>query len=289
MRPAPTVTFLEVTYDPGRDGGGRAPVLRSDWREPLRAQRDPLADDLGRVRSNRDGRPHPRKRTWLGRFVSTYGWRAYALPILTAVTVIWAYQAVTGTGEDHQGTSKGPVEGPRQTIDAGGTAIVGAPPEGAHTVRREPAHRRVARRRPVHRGRGQDVAHRRGTEQQVGQGTTREFCYTVEVEDGIDTTAYGGDEGFALMVSQTLGNPKSWTHNPQFAFRRIDSGNPDFHFAEPRRRQLREAAATRSSWRAPATTRPMGRTRSGGCSSTRPAGCAARFRSRATSAHTGNT
>ena len=62
------------------------PVLRSEWREPLRAQRDPLAGDGGRPRSNRDERRQWRKQTWLGRFVSTYGWRAYALPILIAVT-----------------------------------------------------------------------------------------------------------------------------------------------------------------------------------------------------------
>ena len=49
------------------------------------------------------------------------------------------------------------------------------------------------------------------------------FTYTVEVEDGVDTTSFGGDEDFARMVSQTLANPKSWTHNPQFAFTRIDS------------------------------------------------------------------
>ena len=56
------------------------------------------------------------------------------------------------------------------------------------------------------------------------------FTYTVEVEDGIDTTTFGGDDGFARMVSETLANPKSWTHNPQFAFTRVDgrSGEPDF-------------------------------------------------------------
>ena len=33
------------------------------------------------------------------------------------------------------------------------------------------------------------------------------------------------------MVSETLANPKSWTHNPQFAFTRIDSGTPDFRIS----------------------------------------------------------
>ena len=67
-----------------------------------------------------------------------------------------------------------------------------------------------------------------GNEPQVGQGTTKVFTYTVEIEDGIDTTAYGGDDGYARMVSQTLSNPKSWTHDPRIAFRHVDAGNADF-------------------------------------------------------------
>jgi hypothetical protein len=66
-----------------------------------------------------------------------------------------------------------------------------------------------------------------GATPKVGQGTAKTFTYTVEVEDGIDTAAFGGDEGFARMVTETLGNPKSWTHNPQFAFQRIDASSPE--------------------------------------------------------------
>lgn len=62
----------------------------------------------------------------------------------------------------------------------------------------------------------------------VGEGATKTFTYTVEVEDGLDTTTFGGDAGFARMVSETLASPKSWTHDPEFAFIRIDSGQPDF-------------------------------------------------------------
>jgi hypothetical protein len=70
-----------------------------------------------------------------------------------------------------------------------------------------------------------------GTTPKVGEGTAKAFTYTVEVEDGIDTTSFGGDDGFARMVSETLANPKSWTHNPQFAFTRVDSGMPDFRIS----------------------------------------------------------
>src|ERR1700749_909671 len=81
---------------PDRRGGNRVPVLREDWREPLRAQRDPLAWGSGRARSNRDT-SRWRKQSWLGRFVSTYGWRAYALPVLVVLTAVVVYQTVTGT------------------------------------------------------------------------------------------------------------------------------------------------------------------------------------------------
>ena len=61
-----------------------------------------------------------------------------------------------------------------------------------------------------------------GTDAQVGEGTAKVFTYTVEIEDGIDTTRLRRRRGFAQMVSQTLSNPKSWIHNPQFAFVRTD-------------------------------------------------------------------
>jgi len=219
-----------VTYDSGRHGG-RVPVLRNEWREPLRAQRDPVAADHGRVRSNREDRQRWRKRTWLGRFVSTYGWRAYALPVLAVITAVWAYQAVTGTGGIDEAAHDAAAEGPRQTIEAVGTAIIGAPPKGLTQFDANLPTGVLPDGGPYTVGGAKTWRIVSGNEQQIGQGTTKVFTYTVEVEDGVDTTSYGGDEGFARMVSQTLANPKSWTHNPQFAFRRVDAtaeGNPDF-------------------------------------------------------------
>ncbi|GGC66556.1 hypothetical protein GCM10011410_18950 [Hoyosella rhizosphaerae] len=69
-----------------------------------------------------------------------------------------------------------------------------------------------------------------GTEH-VGSPDGRTFRYTVEIEHGVDTTSYGGDEAFARMVDETLANPKSWTADPRFAFQRISDpadGVPDF-------------------------------------------------------------
>ncbi|MBO0677624.1 DUF3152 domain-containing protein [Mycolicibacterium sp. S2-37] len=223
-----------MTYDPGRHGGGHVPALRYEGeepgravREPLRAHRDPLAIDAGRARSNRDERQHWRKQSWLGWFVSTYGWRAYALPILAVLTVIVIYQTVTGTTAPQQVADEGPVQGP-PTIGVDSTAIVGAPPKGLTQFDANLPTGILPAGGPFTEAGAKTWHIVPGTSPQVGQGTTKVFTYTVEVEDGLDTTGFGGDEGFARMVTETLANPKSWTHNPQFAFVRVDSGDPDF-------------------------------------------------------------
>ena len=224
---------VSVTYDsrarggqtgPEHRGGGRVPVLRDEWREPLRAQRDPLAEASGRVRSNRDERKRWRKQTWIGRFVSTYGWRAYALPVLVVLTAVVLYQTITGTSAPRALEEEGPVQGP-PTIGVPSTAIIGAPPKGLTEFDANLPTGILPEGGPfTPMGAGTWRVVPGGTPQ-VGEGTTKVFTYTVEVEDGVDTTSYGGDEGFARMVSETLANPKSWTHNPQFAFVRTDAAS----------------------------------------------------------------
>jgi hypothetical protein len=121
----------------------------------------------------------------------------------------------------------GPVQGP-PTIGAPSTGIIGAPPKGLTQFDASLPTGILPDGGPFSETGAKTWHIIPGVEQQVGQGTAKVFNYTVEVEDGVDTTSFGGDDGFARMVSQTLGNPKSWTHNPQFAFTRIDSGRPDF-------------------------------------------------------------
>ena len=93
------------------------------------------------------------------------------------------------------------------------------------------------------------------------------------------------------MVSETLANPKSWTHNPQFAFTRVDAGSgvePDFRVSLTSPMTVREGCGYDIPLEA-SCYNPAFEGLSRGCSSTRPAGCAARCRSRATSAPTGST
>jgi hypothetical protein len=214
-------------------------VLRDEFREPLRAQRDPLTESSGRPRSNREQRRRWRKQTWLGRFISTYGWRAYALPALLVLTVWVVYSTVTGTSESGIQDDAGPAQGP-PTIGAASTSIVGAPPKGL-TQFDANLPTGILPDGGAYTEAGAKTWHIvPGGDPKVGQGTTKAFTYTVEVEDGIDTTSFGGDDNFARMVNQTLTNPKSWTHNPQFAFTRIDSGKPDFRVSLTTPMTLRE-------------------------------------------------
>ena len=217
-----------MTYDPERHGGSRVPVLRNEWREPLRAQRDPVAEAVGRPRSDRAERRRWRRQSRVGRFFSTYGWRAYALPVLVALTALVAYQSVTGTGTTAPPpVAEGPAQGP-PTFNATGTAIIDSPPKGMAQFDANLPTGILPDGGPYTDSGAKTWHIVPGTAPQVGQGTAKVFSYTVEVEDGIDTASFGGDEGFARMVVQTLSNPKGWTHNPQMAFTRVDGGNPDF-------------------------------------------------------------
>ncbi|OSC22738.1 hypothetical protein B8W69_25790 [Mycobacterium vulneris] len=208
---------------------GRVPVLRDEWREPLRALRDPLAREAGRARADRERPRQWRKQTWLGRFVSTYGWRAYALPVLVVLTAVVMYQTVTGTGAPKP-TASQPIQSP-PAIGAVGTTIIDAPPRGLAAFDANLPAGTLPDGGPFTEAGDKTWHVVPGTTPQIGQGTAKVFRYTVEVENGIDPTMFGGDDAFAQMVDQTLGNPKGWTHNPQFAFIRIDNGKPDFRIS----------------------------------------------------------
>ncbi len=190
--------------------------------------RDPIERGVGRPRVDRERPQQWRKQTWLGRFVSTYGWRAYALPVLVAITAVVMYQTVTGPVAK---PAAGQAMGQPPAIGAVGTAIIDAPPRGLAAFDANLPAGTLPDGGPFTEAGDKTWHVVPGTTPQVGQGTAKVFRYTVEVENGLDPTMFGGDNAFAQMVDQTLDNPKGWTHNPQFAFVRIDSGKPDFRIS----------------------------------------------------------
>ena len=225
-----------------RDVGPRASqsAPQAQSHQPLRAQWDPTSRDVGRPRTPRPER-QARKQSRIGRFVSTYGWRAYAIPILLVVTVLVVFDAVRDTGG---GETTAETDSPgfgTLSRDTDGSSVIGVPPEADGNFAAELPSGALPEGGPftaVGAGTWHVVP---GNGTKVGQGTEREFTYSVEIEDGVDTSGFGGDESFGRMVDQTLSNPKSWTKDPRFAFRRVDQGDPDFRVSLTSQMTIREA------------------------------------------------
>lgn len=201
-------------------------------REPLRARRDPEGDPPTAARLAA-GQRHRRPRF----VVSRYGWRVYALPVLLVLTVFVVVDAVrTGRG------------GPAEPIDPGFGAL-GPPPASAGVIGAPPGDGTFPEDLPIGAlpAGGKFTENGKGTwrivpgaSARIGAGEQYTFTYTVEVENGIDTRSFGGDESVARMVESTLGNPKSWVHDRKFAFQRIDRGEPDFRISLTARATTRE-------------------------------------------------
>lgn len=166
---------------------------------------------------------HGRDESLLVRFAQQFGWRAYAIPVLIVLT-LWVVVDIIASDptEPTTTTSKSGVvtveEGPTMAAPdpakediaklPGGTLPAG----GAYTMQGENTFRTVGSPQP-----------------KVGKGTEKTFTYIVQVENGVNTDGYGGDESFAAMVDATLKNPKSWIHDEKFAFQHVDENEePDF-------------------------------------------------------------
>ena len=182
--------------------------------EPLRAPWDPQDPSPGRRRSIPGARDHLRKQTALGRFFSTWGWRAYAIPVLMVLTALVIADAVTAP----TGSGSGEVVEP-----AGAPGVIGAPVPGEVP----PSGELPAGGDFVRDGTGEFRVVPGGTDR-VGAPAAEQFTYTVEIEDGVDTVDFGGDDSVARMVDATLANPKSWTADGAVAFQRTSRGEPSF-------------------------------------------------------------
>ncbi len=217
-----------VVSDPApgpSSAAGSVPRPRPRPDQPLRARWDPT-DDSGRSRVDRDAQPERKKQSALGRFVSTYGWRAYAIPVLAIITVTVVVMTLRD-GSDASGATAADVNpdtASRNTEVAKQTTPIGAPTapiqEAALPAGALPAGGAftVKGRRTYH------VVP--GTGEKIGTGG-QVYTYAVEVENGLNAQDFGGDQTFAKMVDATLANPRSWIGDGKVSFQRVSTDNPD--------------------------------------------------------------
>ncbi|MDR7328718.1 hypothetical protein CGUA_03495 [Corynebacterium guangdongense] len=168
----------------------------------------------------------PAQESALVRFAREWGWRAYAIPVLTVIT-IWLLADVMffPAAED---TAAG---APDTTVTAAGTG-------SGRTVEEPTATRGPGPDPATHggvavpptelpaggafTGQGARTFHTVGVPGMVaGEGTETVVRYVLEVEDGVDTSRYGGGDGFARMVDATLADPRGWTNDPRFRFEHV--------------------------------------------------------------------
>jgi hypothetical protein len=184
-------------------------VARRDPAEPRRPER-PLA-----------GRPPGRLR----RFVHQYGWRAYAIPLLTLATVLALLDlAVRTPAVATQATATPDVSTPdTSTPDTSTSADVEALSPVDEGIPPQPAQGDAApSEEPQAADTGTYVEKGAGTVTVVdgagpvhGSGPLRRFV--VEVEDGIGVDA----AAFAQAVEATLADPRSWGHDGRMSFQRV--------------------------------------------------------------------
>ena len=174
-------------------------VARTDLAEAPRA-RTPAQPPPGRIR----------------RFVLRYGWRAYAVPLLTIATIaalldLAFASSVAERTTDAAGTSEQPAS-PEPSAEVPATEPptafdVDLPPS-------EPPPPAVGAETYVEQGAG-TVSVVDGSSPVYGTGPLKRFV--VEVEDGI------GIDGaaFAAAVETTLGDPASWGSGGRLSFQRV--------------------------------------------------------------------
>jgi hypothetical protein len=160
-----------------------------------------------------------------GGFLSTYGWRVYAVPVLLAVTALVVVQTVNDKD------SEGAETGGRNTATAADTGDVYTGPE----ITEKPAKPSDPNIPTAELPNGPNFLQGGpgtftvipGTTGRLGNGG-RLYTYTVEVEDGIDLAPYGGIDSFGRLVDSTLADPRGWAATGQVSVQRVDGdADPD--------------------------------------------------------------
>ncbi len=186
-----------------------------------------------------------------------YGWRAYAIPVLVALTVL----VIVDVGRPPRPVQVTPatvvssavttvVSGVTSTMTVTATpsaAAAPAPVVPTTVTRNSTAEAAVGQSGPVPTGtfkglssaalppgdkfaaRGKGTWHIvKGMSAPMGSGPTK-YTFTVEVEDGIETAQ--SDQDFASLVDDALADPRSWIGSGSYTLQRVDSGQPSFRIS----------------------------------------------------------
>lgn len=157
-----------------------------------------------------------------------YGWRVYALPILMVLTVLVVLDTARGTGSEDAAAPPpaAPSNAKYHEMRPQGSPVATENPATPSDLN-IPTARLPAGGKYTKSGKGtwHSVP---GSGSVVGSGGTL-YTYSVEVEDGIDPSSYGGDDAFANMVEATLSDPRGWTADGKLRLRRVrGDANPTF-------------------------------------------------------------
>ena len=206
-------------------GGGRRAVER-----PAAARTTPPGPLVARPTLPVQSRPRVSARPPRGRvrrFVLRYGWRAYAVPLLTLATVAVLLDLAFAPATPLDGSAASGTL-PPDTVSAAPapaspSAAVGTA-EGDVDASRAP--QVVGEETYVEKGAG-TVSVVDGASAVFGTGPLKRFI--VEVEDGIDVDG----AGFAAAVETTLADPRSWGSGGRMSFQRVgaaEAAGQDFDF-----------------------------------------------------------
>ena len=182
------------------------------------------------------------------------------------------------------------MQGP-PTIGAASTAIIGAPPKGLTQFDANLPTGILPDGGPFTEAGARTWHIVPGTARRSARAPPRSFTYTVEVEDGVDTTGFGGDEaspGWSARRWPTRRAGRTTRSSRSSGSTRLE-GEPDFRVSLTSPMTVREGCGYDIQLEASCYNPAYAGRAAPRCSSTRRAGCAAPCRSRATSAPTGST
>lgn len=169
----------------------------------------------------------------IARFAENYGWwRVVAIPVLAIITVWVLIDAVsTGSarpdnGAQGPGTDRSPISGTTAAGQGDGEQVASASGANGAELGPDPALSDALRVAIDQLPPGGPFAEKGdGTYREVGrpgravgEGKHKTVRYTIEIENGVNTASYGGDDSVAAMIEATLSDPRGWTNDPGFKF-----------------------------------------------------------------------